>query len=64
MDDEALYSCYRVAERGEWAMKEYFHKDEQNHLSGEFYIAKDSEIEFAWKIGRETALKEESKLNG
>lgn len=64
LDGDNLYSSHKVAERGEWAMKEFLHKDDKNHLSGEFYLATDSEIEQAWVIGRETALKQERKTNG
>jgi len=61
LDGHAPYSCHRVAERGEWAMKEFFHSNPENHLSGEFYLTSESEIQKAWSIGRRYAVEEERK---
>lgn len=63
-DCEKLYSCYKVAETGEMEMKKFFHKNPNNHLSGEFYLAEHAEIEQAWKLGRKVALEREKEENG
>ena len=59
LDGHIPYSCHRVAERGEWAMKEFFHRNHENHLSGEFYLASERDIQIAWEKGRTKALDEE-----
>lgn len=61
IDGDELYSCHAVAEKGERAMKEFFHRDALNHLGGEFYLADETLIEDAWKLGRSTASNAEGK---
>jgi len=61
LDGHALYSCHRVAERGEWAIKKFFHELPKSHLSGEFYLVCESDITKAWDLGRTRALVEENK---
>lgn len=60
-DGHARYSSFEVAEAGEMIMKKRLGKDVEKHLGGEFYLANDAEIEDAWRIGRESAMKREGK---
>lgn len=60
-DGHSRYSCFEVAEAGEMAMKKRLGKDIKRHLGGEFYLASEAEIEEAWAIGREGAMRREGK---
>lgn len=57
LDGDTPYSFHAVAEKGEMTMKEFFHQDPKNHLSGEFYLANTAQIDAAWQLGRLSALK-------
>lgn len=45
---------FRAAESGEYAMKRYLAANAK-HLDGEFYLASDSQIEEAWRLGNAAA---------
>lgn len=66
-DKHEPYSSFEVAEEGEMAIKKFLGENPGSpdfHLGGEFYLASKKEIESAWKLGREIALKAESNQHG
>lgn len=55
LDQDDRYPDFRIAERGEMAMKKYL-SENGKWLRGEFYLADSKTINSAWKLGREAAL--------
>lgn len=47
---------FEAAVTGEYAMKKHLAQNSE-WLGGEFYLASESDIESAWKLGQEAALK-------